>query len=90
MDAREKANPAQFYDLQYQDLIADPKGQVRKIYNYFGYPINEKMEAGMENWLTNNRQHKHGKHTYTLEQFGLSSNAIERRFSRYMDAFGIE
>ena len=90
MDVRKSAPAGRFYDLHYRDLMADPKGQVKKIYDYFGYPFDEGMSAGMDHWLRENRQHKHGVHHYSLEQFGLSAQQIRARFAEYIDQYAIE
>ena len=90
MEVRNHADAGRFYDLDYRDLMADPKRQVKKIYDYFGYPFNEEMSAGMDHWLHENRQHKHGVHHYSLEQFGLSTQQIRARFAEYMEQYAVE
>lgn len=90
MEVRKHADAGQFYDLDYRDLMTDPKGQVKKIYDYFGYPLAEGMSAGMDHWLHENRQHKHGVHHYSLEQFELSAQQIRARFAEYMKQYNIE
>ena len=71
MLARAAADPARFYDLQYEDLLADPMEAVSRIYGYFGYTAPPGMDAGMQRWLAAHPQHQHGVHQYTLSQFGL-------------------
>ena len=90
MEVRKQADAKQFYDLDYRDLMADAKGQVKKIYDYFGYPFDEKMSASIDHWLHENRQHKHGVHHYSLEQFGLSVQQIRARFAEYLNHYTIE
>ena len=90
VEVRKRADAGRFFDVHYRDLIADPKGQVRKIYDYFGYPFDEQMSAGMDHWLNENRQHKHGVHRYSLEQFGLSTHQIRERFAEYIAQYNIE
>lgn len=90
MEARKHADAGRFYGLDYRDLMTDPKGQVKKIYDYFGYPFDEGMSAGMDHWLQENRQHKHGVHHYSLEQFGLSAQQIRARFAEYIEQYNIE
>jgi hypothetical protein len=43
----------------------------------------------MRAWHTDNRQHKHGGHAYTLAQFGLVEGEIRERFARYMRRFDV-
>ena len=70
--------------------MADPQGQIRKIYNYFGYPFDERMAAGMDRWLNQDQHQKHGVHHYSLEQFELSAQQIRERFAEYMEQYNIE
>lgn len=89
MQVRENANPAQFYDLHYKDLLEDPIGAVSQIYQYFGYPFSELHENNMKQWLAENPQHKHGIHRYSLEQFGLEPDLVNERFAQYRQRFNL-
>ena len=41
----------------------------------------------MRNWLQENPQGKQGRNSYSLEEFGLPSNAIEQRYKEYNNMF---
>jgi hypothetical protein len=41
----------------------------------------------MLEWHNENVQGKHGKHEYSLEEFGLSGADIEQSFDSYMHRF---
>ena len=84
---RAAADPARFYDLQYEDLLADPMEAVSRIYGYFGYTAPPGMEAGMQRWLAAHPQHQHGVHQYTLRQFGLDRTTVARRCAAYLHRF---
>ena len=90
MKVRKKAPAERFYDLQYRDFIADPKGQIRKIYDYFDYPFAERMAADMDHWLNEDRRQQRGVHHYSLAQFGLSTQQIRERFAAYTEQYHIE
>jgi hypothetical protein len=90
MRFREQANPAQFYDVLYRDLTADPVGTVKGIYEYFGLRFDNFFEKRMRNWLEENPRGKHGIHRYSPEQFGLDQNMIKKRFDHYCKYYGIE
>ncbi|MBW4634020.1 MAG: sulfotransferase [Iphinoe sp. HA4291-MV1] len=89
MQAREFANPAQFYDVNYNSLVQNPIGTVRQIYEYFGYDFHPPMEENMKRWISENPQHKHGVHQYSLEQFGLEPVVVNQRFAKYRQRFKI-
>lgn len=88
MKAREKT-PDRVFDVAYMDLVGDPAGTVRRIYDHFGYHCDERMDAGMTRWLDENPRHKQGVHRYGLAQFGLDLPAIEHHFGPYCERFGI-
>ena len=86
---REKASADRFYDLRYDDLLTAPKRQVEWICDHFGYSFKEEMSIGIDTWINANRQHKYGAHHYTLEQFGLSDELVNARFSEYMKRYDV-
>jgi hypothetical protein len=89
MVVRGKNNHYQFLDVQYHDMMKDPHGAVRKVYDYFGYPYGAHMDRRITLWLAKNKQHKKGKHSYSPEQFGLSISEIRERTARYVDTYNI-
>lgn len=82
LDVRATADPARFFDVSYPRLLADPVGTVRAVRAYFGYSYDDPLESRMKSWLTENPQHKHGVHRYTLDQFGLDPGEVNRWFAR--------
>lgn len=68
------------YHLQYRDLLRDPLGQIRQIYDYFGYAMGDAFEAKIHGWIQANPQHKRGVHRYSLEQFGLDPQQVNAAF----------
>lgn len=77
------------YDVQYADTVRDPLGTVRAIYERFGDPFTPEVEAAMESYMANNPKGKHGKHSYSLEEFGLSKDSVHERFSDYIERYRI-
>jgi len=83
------AHPGRVHDVHYRDLMNDPIGTVRSIYQYFGYEMAPVMEERMQRWLADNPVRKHGAHRYDLEQFGLSRDEMDALFEPYRKQFGI-
>ena len=75
-DVRATATEGQILDIQYAELLADPIATVQRIYDHHGYDFTEAFEVAMRQWLDDNRQHKHGAHRYTLEEYGLNEDAV--------------
>ena len=81
-DARPE-HARQFLDVPYQELLGDPIGCVRSVYAHFGDELSPEAEACMKSYMADNPQHKHGKHKYSLEMFGLDAAAVKRAFEAY-------
>jgi hypothetical protein len=87
--ARKWADPGSFFDVYYKDLIEDPVGVIRQIYEYFSYSFSEEFEARIIKWLEENPKEKHGTHRYSLEQFGLTPDSVTTRFADYCKEFDV-
>ena len=84
------ADPDRFYDVHYNDLMADPVGTVTGIYEHFGTAVDDETRRRVASFQDDNPQGKHGRHTYTPEQFGLDADQLRRRFGPYIDEYGVE
>ncbi len=73
------------YTVDYKELVNDPMGVVHKIYGNFHLELSKASERNMLKYLTNNPINKHGKHRYSLEEYGLSKRDIEEEFKEYTD-----
>ncbi|MBI5499206.1 MAG: sulfotransferase [Deltaproteobacteria bacterium] len=87
--AREASDGARFLDVRYEGLVADPMRELRRVYEWLGAPLLPAAEAAMERWRRGNPQHKHGRHRYRLEDFGLDRGEVSRAFAEYRERFGI-
>lgn len=83
------ADKAQICDVHYDDLMADPLGETARIYAHFGMDFDEASRAAVADWLAANPQDKHGRHSYTCEQFGLNAENLRERFAPYIERFGV-
>ena len=63
------------------DLTSDPIGAVQRIYEYHGYCYSDEFEKRMKQWLADNRQHKHGPHRYSMEEYGLCAETVQHDFA---------
>jgi hypothetical protein len=83
--ARKQADSSRFLDVYYRNLVRDPISEVRKIYEYFGYPFSEEFEARIIRWIDENPKEKHGVHAYSLEQFGLTRQEVRSFFANHFE-----
>ena len=75
------------YDVHYPDLLADPVSVVEGIYAHFGLTFSEAHRARLSAYLAANPQHKHGKHSYALADYGLAEREVEAQFAEYRARF---
>ena len=84
------AMPAeQQYDLLYAGISADWESAMQGVYDYLGMPFTAQARNGMQAWLEENRQHKHGAHKYALADFGLDEAQVEAALADYRSHYSI-
>lgn len=79
----------QFCDVQYTDLMRDPIGTVKQMYALFDLEFTAAAERRMLSFLAENPKDKHGRHRYSLEQFGLDAEQERERYRAYRERFGV-
>jgi len=83
------ARAAQFADVHYAELMADPLGVVERIYARFELPLSAEARERMSAFLRANPSDKHGVHRYRLGDFGLNEAEERRRVAAYMSRYGV-
>ena len=86
---RTKHGDTSIYDIQYAEQLRDPIGQMRKVYTHFDEPFTSEAQAAMVEALADKPQGKHGKHIYSLQEFGLTAAAVRQHFRDYCERFDI-
>lgn len=89
LKSRTPENSGRFIDVAYNDLIGDPIGELRRIYLHAGVAFDEEVEQNALQLLERQVQHKFGRHSYRLEDFGMSREQIERDFGFYRERYAI-
>jgi hypothetical protein len=82
-DARPSYDDAQFADVAFADLVADPIGVVRGVYEQFGLDLTPEAQAAV---AAIDRESKQGgkapSHRYSLDDYGLSEDDVRAAFDR--------
>ena len=78
------------YHLRYPDLTRDPIGELKKIYAHFNETWTPEAETAMQRHMAENPKGKHGRHEYSLTDYGLTDAYVRDHFREYCDRFGIE
>jgi hypothetical protein len=82
-DARPSYDQAQFVDVAFSDLRADPLGVARGVYEAFGLDWTPEVEAAIADL---DRESRSGSaapsHSYRLEDYGLTETEVRAAFDR--------
>lgn len=80
---RQKHDARHFMDYNHKEFIARPLQLIERVFNTFGHNMRPDQRSAFVDHINNHPQHKHGKHEYTLEDFGLTEAMIRERFAFY-------
>ncbi|ULE35752.1 sulfotransferase [Mycobacterium sp. IDR2000157661] len=69
-------------DIEYADAVADPIGQVSRVYDAIAMPLTVDAEAAMRRWLVD-RPREAARPPYAASDHGLSDERIDERFAAY-------
>ncbi|MET0446822.1 MAG: sulfotransferase [Aeromicrobium sp.] len=73
-------------DIEFADAVADPVGQVARVYDAIGVPLTADAESAMRRWL-GERPREQARPSYTAETYGLTNDRIDERFAAYNARF---
>jgi hypothetical protein len=82
-EMRSMPPPASFCDIQYEQIVSDPLGVVRSIYEHAGMRFSDELEGRICEYVALHPQHKGGVHRYSPEQYGLTHDEIEQTTEPY-------
>lgn len=72
-----------FIDVCYDDLMRDPAAALTAVYAQIGMSWRGEDAQRLQQYLQQNPQGKHGRHSYQAADFGLSEDSLRRQFSNY-------
>jgi hypothetical protein len=73
-------------DIGFDDAVADPIGQVARVYDAVGLPLTDGAEDAMRRWLAQ-RPREAARPPYGLENYGLLPEQVDERFTLYNKRF---
>lgn len=85
--ARDASDPARFIDVDYRGFLSDPMMTVERVYAHFALPLAGDVADTMRAHLAENPQSKHGRHAYSLSEYGLDPDTVRARFHEYTERF---
>ncbi|WP_216214901.1 sulfotransferase family protein [Amycolatopsis aidingensis] len=79
--------PHRFVDVRFDQMVAEPAAQARRVLGALGLGADEADDAAFESYLDRDRRERDATHSYTAEDFGLSAERIERDFASYVEVY---
>ncbi|MCK0173213.1 sulfotransferase [Mycolicibacterium sp. F2034L] len=73
-------------DIEFDEAVADPLGEVARVYDAIGVALTSHAEHSMRRWLTD-RPRVPARAPYHAAQFGLTDDQIDARFTNYNQRF---
>ena len=90
MEARQRIPAERVIDVHYRQLLTDPMGVLRRIYQHFGYHYTDELESRAQRWLAEHPKRERAGNYYDLAQFGLDRAELEQTFAEYSAHYQIE
>lgn len=80
---------SQVVDIHFEDFMADPAGQVERIYRQFGLAFTASFAAAIDNYIASNPADKHGGHRHNFADTGLDVAHERDKVRDYQDYFAV-
>ena len=75
-------------DLPYDLIRSDAHEAITRVYRAAGRDYSSAARAHVDSWVSENPQHRFGKHSYVLEDYQLTAEQIRSAFTPYLNRFG--
>lgn len=89
MRFRDEHGSDRFFDLHFDDFMADPIASVKRIYDRFDQELSPEGERLLRAWQADHPRGRHGRHEYARRDIGVSEREILDRFAEYMRRYDL-
>jgi len=91
VDARERGaiDASRVVDLSFRELMREPFGAIRRLYERFDMEYTDAVDARMRRFLAENSIEKRGAHLYRFADTGIDPDEARARFRRYVEYFDV-
>lgn len=83
--ARHLVPPSRFYELRYEDLVADPEREIRALYEHFGWDF-ERVRPALEEHISAMADYQTNRYELSAEQRA----EVARRWAPYFHKYGYQ
>ncbi len=90
MAAREVHDPRRFFDVRFEDLVADPAGVLERASTWFGLDLPPDHRGAVTRYLSHKRSDDRGRHRYDGALYGLDPDRLRERYANYIRHFGVQ
>ena len=78
-----------FVDVRYADLMKDPVGTLRSVYEQLGMELTAETADRMRAHLESRPKGRHGDRRYRFEHLGFEEGELREKFAAYMEHFDV-
>jgi omega-hydroxy-beta-dihydromenaquinone-9 sulfotransferase len=82
-EGRELVDPSRFYELRYEDLIAEPEGQLRRLYDHLGLGDFDQFRPRLRQYLSEHAHYETNTYELTAEQRAIVAERWGEVIDRY-------
>lgn len=75
-------------DLSFKEVSEDSVKTCEKVCEFIGLEFTDEIRQRIIQWDKDNPRYKHGKASYSIEDYGLNEAQVNEAFSDYLDRFG--
>lgn len=83
---RKLIEPSRLYEVRYEDLVRDPIGQMRDLYDHLGLGGFEEVRPQLEAYLAANKDYSTNRYQLSAEKRA----AISARWGKFIEQYGYE
>ena len=87
MAARPRIGEERFIDVYNRDVVSRPIETFERVYDHIGLDLSPELVARLEHYNQSNAPGAFGKHSYTLEEYGMTEADVATAFADYLDRF---
>lgn len=81
--------PGRVLDVEFEEIQSDPLAAVRRIRQSLGLDWPPELELATAAFIDRNPRGRHGRHSYRLDDFGLTEETVRSELGWYREALGL-
>lgn len=77
------------HHVHYADVMANPIGEIRRLYEWTGADLSPTVERAMTDWVAADPIRRPRKRAYSLADWDLTADDLDPEFGHYAERYGI-